>query len=147
MGLIFHSGHNPAFCKYVNNRNWDHEDFIGDAGNFATYNNPDGIRGILTHHRSETSGDPRQPGGGEENFKGVILADGVNIYVLKGIHQSGDGIMPTPHITIGYNGYLYHLKLAYFANTGLIVTGVSKGHKKAQDADGYTEQKTKKRGR
>jgi len=146
MGLIFHNGHHEVFWKYVQNRPWNDPDFVGNGGKFSKYNKPEEIKRILTHHRSRTGGDPTQPGGGEENFKGVILADGVNIYVLKGIHQFGGGFVPVPHITIGYNGYLYHLNLMDDADAGLLVVDFSKGDK-AQDADGFTEPKTKRKRR
>lgn len=141
MGLIFHNGHNQAFYNYTQGRPWDDPHFVGNAGNFAQFNTQQHIRTILLKQGSRSTftyigrvarqQNRRVVYVNENitiNFKEIIQQVGEpNAYVVKGIHQLGQGFIVTPHISVGFGGHIYHLDLLDDAKQGLVVFGVTRG--------------------
>jgi hypothetical protein len=143
MGLIFHDGTNPVLSGYASQK-WDAITLLGTVGKFAKYNNETAIKAILNNPSSRVSYTYTTKFGRKNtditlNFRDVMNHPGEpNAFVVKGVHQVGSGFIATPHMSIAYEGFIYHMELLDDSKKGLIIYNITRGQEYA-DPEGFSK--------
>lgn len=161
MGLKFHDGSHKLYKGYTNSKGWsDSSLLMTPPAWMMSWNTEVHIGGILKNSKSKLSFSERKRVVSAETLKAEMrvveqnLLDlvtsthpDVNLWVLKGLHQASN-----PHISVGYDGFLWHLdvetnRLASGATEAYVV-GMSKGTFGTQeDADGFSKATGRKKKR
>ena len=56
---------------------------------------------------------------------------------MKGVHQVGAGIIATPHISIAFEGFIYHMEMLNDKKAGLVIFNITEVRN--EDAEGFTK--------
>jgi len=142
MGLIFHDGTNRVLQGYTNRR-WNDPALLGNIGVFGAYNNEQAIKKIIRNSGANAKAEYSVTLGRKQqlitiNFNAIMEHDGEpNAFVVKGVHQLGGGFIVVPHMTLAFEGYLYHLDMLNDAKRGLIITDITRGNQ-YEDAEGWS---------
>jgi len=153
MGLKFHDGTHKLYKTYTDGKAWHDAALLRNPpGWMLTWNTEALIKGILTNNKSKlkykenvTTYDKAKrkavKSEVELNLLEVVSSSNadLNVWILKGLHQQND-----PHLTIGHDGFLWHLNVQTERLAGgrveAHVTKMSKGDWGTQeDADGFTK--------
>jgi hypothetical protein len=83
---------------------------------------------------------------GVANLDEFLAQDGVNIWVVKGMHQQdGNPYVSGGHVTVGWNYKLWHLNFSFFSNAVVCDGGIEGPLPSKVDGDGFTMVKKKKK--
>jgi hypothetical protein len=153
MGLKFHDGTHKLYTTYTDGKAWNSTALLQNPPAWMlTWNTESLVTGILTNNKSKlkykesaTTYNARTKTT-EKSDVTVNLLDiasstnaDVNLWILKGLHQQHD-----PHLTIGHDGFLWHMNVQTERLAGgrveAYVTKMSRGDWGTQeDADGFTK--------
>lgn len=158
MGLKFHDGSHKLYKGYTGSKGWADSSLLMTPPTWMmSWNTETHISGILSNSKSKLSFKEsqrvissetmeREMRVVEHNLLDLVTSThpDVNLWVLKGLHQASN-----PHISVGYDGFLWHLnvqtnRLTSGATEGYVV-GMSKGDLgTAEDADGFSKKTSRK---
>ena len=158
MGLKFHDGTHKLYKGYTGSKGWaDSSLLMTPPAWMMSWNTEAHIGGILKNSKSKLSfkeskrvmssvtmeSEMRVV---EQNLLDLVTSThpDVNLWVLKGLHQASN-----PHISVGYDGFLWHLDVQTNRLTSggaeAYVVGMSKGDfGTAEDADGFSKKLSRK---
>lgn len=140
MSVQFHDGTIKIYESYSMGYPWNHLSLIGNVPSKLKFWN---TKETMTQLLEKI--DPAKMKAMESDFKGLLASQDVSFWVVKGMHQSATGFVLTPHITLGYIGFLWHIDFLDDHKYGLSVFNVTKGDQQTnQDADGFSIVKKKK---
>ncbi len=143
MGLIFHDGTNAVLSGYASQK-WNDATLLGNVGAFSSYNSEIGIAKILDNPKSKTTFKTqvmigKKPTDLTIDFREIKKHVGEpNAFVVKGVHQVGAGIIATPHISIAFEGFIYHMEMLNDKKAGLVIFNITRGQE-YEDAEGFTK--------
>ena len=153
MGLKFHDGTHKLYKAYTGSKAWDDSGLLQNPPQWMlSWNTEAFIKGILTNSKSKLKYKETvrrmspttmkyENRVVENSLLDIVSSDDaeLNLWVLKGLHQQNN-----PHMTVGVDGFLWHLNVQTnrltSGRTEAYVTGLSKGNWGTQeDADGFTK--------
>jgi len=153
MGVKFHDGTNELYKAYTDGKAWNDSGLLRNPPAWMlTWNTEALVKGILANNKSqlkykqsisEYNPKTRKVVKGETTINLLDIATSTkaefNLWILKGLHQQND-----PHLTLGHDGYLWHLNVQTerlaSGKVEAYVTKMSKGDWGTQeDADGWTK--------
>lgn len=159
MGLKFHDGAHKLYKGYTSSKAWNDSSLLMTPPRWMmSWNTEANIGTILKNNKSKLSfketrrvisaetmeSEMREV---EQNLLDLVSSThaDVNLWVLKGLHQASN-----PHLSVGYDGFLWHLDVETKRLTSgsfeAYVVGMSKGTFATQeDADGFTIKRGKKK--
>lgn len=130
MSVIFHDGTNNLYKGYVGNKTWDDLSLLRLDWDTSTnrklreWNTETNIGILLDAAKSH------KLSGYVSSLKSYMEADEdtASIIVIKGVHQPfGDQGKWVPHISIGLDGYIWHLYYTWHRNDTMSFDGSSRG--------------------
>lgn len=134
MGIKFHDGTLVIYQNYSGGRAWNDPYLLGNVpAKLRQYNSEKEMRTFLAKLSDETM---KAMVGGK--FSELLKSEDLNVWVVKGLHDAGNGFVLVPHVTLGWDGYLWHVEFLDDSKKGLVATSVTRGQQAtAVDADGF----------